>query len=64
MIPLSDLREAHADGAGYCLFCGARNDDLASPYASECDTCGHVAVLPAATILTFLHWVDFEESET
>lgn len=61
MISLSLLREAHEDGAGYCLFCGTRNDDLESPYASHCESCGHLTVLPAATILAFLHWIDFEE---
>jgi hypothetical protein len=61
MISLADLREAHDEGAGFCLFCAERNDDLVSPYASECENCGHLTVLPAATILAFLHWINQEE---
>lgn len=61
MIKLSDLRDAHEEGAGFCLFCAERNDDLASPYAGECENCGHQAVMPAALILTFLSWIEGEE---
>lgn len=63
MISLRDLREAHSEGAGFCLFCAARNDDLASPYASECENCGHQAVMPAGLILTLLAWIDETEGE-
>jgi hypothetical protein len=63
MISLPELREAHAEGAGFCLFCATRNEDLTSPYASECESCGHQMVVPAATILIFLEWVDFGDEE-
>ena len=61
MISRLELEEAHQDGAGFCLFCAARSDDLPSPYASQCDECGHTLVVPAATILTFLAWLDLED---
>lgn len=64
MITLADLRDAHSEGAGFCLFCATRNDDLSSPYASECESCGHQLVVPAATILTFLNWIDTEKDES
>lgn len=63
MIPLSELREAHEEGAGFCLFCATRNDDLTSPYASECESCGHQMVVPAASILAFINWIDFGDDE-
>ena len=57
MITEKDLLEAYQDGAGYCLFCGEREDDLPSPYASECSNCGHQTVIPAIMILTLLAWI-------
>ena len=63
MISLRQLREAHAEGAGFCLFCASLNEDLASPYAGECENCGHQAVMPAGLILTLLAWIETDEGE-
>jgi hypothetical protein len=61
MISLHDLQEAHSEGAGFCLFCGEKGEDLSTPYAGECENCGHQTMIPAILILTFLHWIDFGE---
>jgi hypothetical protein len=63
MLTYKQLNDARLDGAGYCLFCGEREDDLPSPYTNECSNCGHPTVIPATMILTLLAWIKQGDSD-
>lgn len=63
MITLKDLLDAADWGDGYCLACGELEHTVEGPHASECESCGTVAVLPALTILSFQTRLDTTEPD-